>query len=58
MSGRTSQELSDFEGELLTMRNLLSSQATLVRNLAKIHAPNFASNTSKVDTQDKNLPQN
>ena len=58
MSGRTSQEISDLEGELLAMRNLLSSQAALVRSLAESGAPNSASNTSKVDTQDKNLPQN
>lgn len=31
---RTSQEISDLEGELLSMRNLLSSQASLIRGLA------------------------
>ena len=58
MSGRTSQETSDLERELLAMRNLLPSQVALVRSLAESGTPNFASNTSKVDTQDKNLPQN
>ncbi|MCO5558962.1 hypothetical protein L7F22_012553 [Adiantum nelumboides] len=32
---RTSQEISDLEGELVSMRNLLSSQASLVRGLAE-----------------------
>ncbi|CAM6081649.1 unnamed protein product [Calypogeia fissa] len=32
---RTSRELSDLEGELLAMRNLLSSQATLIQGLAE-----------------------
>eukprot|EP00250_Pteridium_aquilinum_P009650 c18827_g1_i1 orf=951-3221(-) len=31
---RTSQEISDLEGELLAMRNLLSSQASLIHGLA------------------------
>lgn len=31
---RTSQEISDLEGELLAMRNLLSSQAALIHGLA------------------------
>ncbi|KAL3632143.1 Exocyst complex component exo84b [Castilleja foliolosa] len=32
---RTSKEISDLEGELSSMRNLLSTQATLVHNLAE-----------------------
>ncbi|CAA2990031.1 exocyst complex component EXO84B [Olea europaea subsp. europaea] len=32
---RTSKEISDLEGELLSTRNLLSTQATLVHNLAE-----------------------
>ncbi|XP_022844928.1 exocyst complex component EXO84B-like [Olea europaea var. sylvestris] len=32
---RTSKEISDLEGELLSMRNLLSTQATLFHNLAE-----------------------
>ena len=40
------------------MRNLLSSQEALVHSLGKSSASNCASNTSKVDTQDKNLPRN
>ena len=40
------------------MRNLLSSQEALVHSLGKSSASNCASNTSKVDTQDKDLPQN
>ena len=35
----------------------MSSQEALVRGLAESDAPNSASNTSKVDTQAKNLPQ-
>ena len=35
----------------------MSSQEALVRGLAESGAPNSASNTSKVDTQAKNLPQ-
>jgi hypothetical protein len=41
-----------------TMINILSSQATLEHSLAESGAPNFASNTSKVNKQDKDLPQN
>ncbi|XP_042018540.1 exocyst complex component EXO84B-like [Salvia splendens] len=32
---RTSKEISDLEGELSSMRNLLSTQATLIHNLAE-----------------------
>lgn len=58
MSHRTSQEIYDLEGELLAMRNLLSSQAILVHSLAKSGAQDSTSDTFKVDTQDKDLPQN
>ena len=58
MSGRTSQEIYDLEGELLAMRNLLASQAALVHSLAKSGAQDSTSNTFKVDTKDKDFPHN
>ena len=58
MSGIASQKIYDLEGELLAMRNLQSSQATLECSLAECGAPNSTSNKSKVDTQDKDLPHN
>ena len=58
MSGIASQEKYDLEGELLAMRNLLSSQATLECSLAESGAPNSTSNTSKADTRNKVFPHN
>ncbi|KAG8380249.1 hypothetical protein BUALT_Bualt07G0173600 [Buddleja alternifolia] len=59
---RTSKEISDLEGELSSMRNLLSTQATLVHNLAEgVHieslsdtVPNISATTdlSKEEVRD------
>ena len=54
---RTSREISDLEGELVAMRNLLTSQATLVRSLAESGASKTASGTAGDDTEEKDLPQ-
>ncbi|KAF5739238.1 exocyst complex component EXO84B [Tripterygium wilfordii] len=40
---RTSKEISDLEGELLSIRNLLSTQATLIHGLAEgVHLDSFS----------------
>lgn len=40
---RTSKEISDLEGELSSMRNLLSTQATLIHSLAEgVHMDSFS----------------
>lgn len=54
---RTSREISDLEGELVSMRNLLTSQATLVRSLAESGASKTASGTAGADPEEKDLPQ-
>ncbi|KAG6425762.1 hypothetical protein SASPL_109966 [Salvia splendens] len=42
---RTSKEISDLEGELSSMRNLLSTQATLIHNLAEgVHIESSSDN--------------
>lgn len=49
---RTSKEISDLEGELLSMRNLLSTQSALLHNLsegARIDSLSASSQDSKTD---------
>lgn len=48
MLNRTSKEISDLEGELSSMRNLLSTQATLVHSLAEGVNVDSLSDTSAV----------
>lgn len=55
--GRTSREISDLEGELVSMRNLLNNQSTLVRSLAESGASKPTSGTAGAVTQEKGLPQ-
>ncbi|KAL9235537.1 hypothetical protein vseg_010288 [Gypsophila vaccaria] len=44
---RTSKEISDLEGELLSIRNLLSTQATLIHGLADgVHLESIAASSS------------
>ncbi|CAA6657794.1 unnamed protein product [Spirodela intermedia] len=43
---RTSKEISDLEGELLSIRNLLSTQATLIHGLAEgVHVESLSSSS-------------
>lgn len=49
---RTSQEISDLEGELLAMRNLLSSQASLIHGLADGAQLDSLPNGTNVDSGD------
>lgn len=49
---KTSKEISDLEGELLSIRNLLSSQAALIHNLAEgVHVESL-SEDSEYSTED------
>ena len=50
VSARTSKEISDLEGELLSIRNLLSSQAALIHGLAEgVHVESLSSEDSSRD---------
>lgn len=50
---RTSKEISDLEGELLSIRNLLSTQAALIHNLAEgVKIDSLSSNSSKSTFED------
>ncbi|KAJ6827642.1 exocyst complex component EXO84B-like [Iris pallida] len=45
---RTSKEISDLEGELLSIRNLLSNQAALLHNLAEgVHVDSLCTNSER-----------
>ncbi|MQL98602.1 hypothetical protein Taro_031315 [Colocasia esculenta] len=50
---RTSKEISDLEGELLSIRNLLSSQAALIHGLAEgVHVDSLSSYSEGYVTED------
>ncbi|XP_024401017.1 exocyst complex component EXO84B [Physcomitrium patens] len=53
---RTSREISDLEGELVAMRNLLNSQALLVRSLAETGTSKTAAGTAGADKEEKVFP--
>ncbi|XP_073392365.1 exocyst complex component EXO84B [Physcomitrium patens] len=54
---RTSREISDLEGELVAMRNLLNSQAALVRGLAESVTSKTSNDSSGTVAKEKDLPQ-
>lgn len=50
---RTSKEISDLEGELLSIRNLLSTQAALIHGLAEgVHMDSLSNSTGVSSIQD------
>lgn len=63
----TSKEISDLEGELLSIRNLLSSLAALIHNLAEgVHVESLSKdseystedNITKIDDQEPSKLEN
>ncbi|KAK6931163.1 Exocyst component Exo84, C-terminal [Dillenia turbinata] len=55
---RTSKEISDLEGELLSMRNLLSTQAALVGGLAEgVHVPSLTAGADESEDQETSDPE-
>lgn len=56
MFDRTSREISDLEGELVAMRNLLNSQALLVRSLAETGTSKTVAGTAGADKEEKVFP--